>query len=155
MAEHSDDPRERESHRVQLVASCCKRGKGHREKEVAASHVRYRSEIPGEGMGKKDAPSGTARKLAEIIKQSRNYSKTIYGREGICPRQSKELEVVSMRSGGVPGIHDLIIAGPYEMLKIEHIAFSRSVFAQGALYATKWIYEKSQPGIYSMKDVLR
>jgi dihydrodipicolinate reductase len=41
------------------------------------------------------------------------------------------------------------------MIKIEHTAFSRNVFAQGALYAVKWIYNQSKPGIYTMEDVLK
>ena len=84
--------------------------------------------------GKKDAPSGTAKKLEQIVSQARDYTKTVYGREGISPRQPAELESVALRAGGVPGIHDIIVAGPYEMLRIEHTAFSRNVFAQGAVY---------------------
>jgi 4-hydroxy-tetrahydrodipicolinate reductase len=104
--------------------------------------------------GKKDAPSGTAKKLGEIIANTRGYSKTVYGREGISPRQPEELEITALRVGGVPGIHDLIVAGPHEMLRIEHTAFSRSVFAQGAVYAAEWISKQNQPKIFSMEDVL-
>ena len=103
---------------------------------------------------KKDAPSGTAKKLGEIIASVRGYSKTIYGREGISPRRPEELEITALRAGGVPGIHDLIVAGPYEMLRIEHTAFSRSVFAQGAVYAAEWISNQNEPRIFGMEDVL-
>ncbi len=103
---------------------------------------------------KKDAPSGTAKKLGEIVANTRGYKTTVYGREGINPRKPEELEIVAMRAGGVPGIHDLIIAGPYEMLRIEHTAFSRSVFAQGAVYAADWLSRQNQPKIFSMQDVL-
>ena len=103
---------------------------------------------------KKDAPSGTAKKLGEIIASVRGYSKTIYGREGISPRRPEELEITALRAGGVPGIHDLIVAGPYEMLRIEHTAFSRSVFAQGAVYAAEWISKQNEPRIFGMEDVL-
>jgi 4-hydroxy-tetrahydrodipicolinate reductase len=103
---------------------------------------------------KKDAPSGTAKKLGEIIASVRGYSKTIYGREGISPRRPEELEITALRAGGVPGIHDLIVAGPYEMLRIEHTAFSRSVFAQGAVYAAEWINNQNEPRIFGMEDVL-
>jgi 4-hydroxy-tetrahydrodipicolinate reductase len=78
----------------------------------------------------------------------------VYGREGISPRQPEEVEIMALRAGGVPGIHDLIVGGQYEMLRIEHIAFSRSVFAQGAIYAAEWISRQSEPRIYSMEDVL-
>ena len=104
--------------------------------------------------GKKDAPSGTAKKLGEIIANQRGYSKTVYGREGISPRKPEELEITALRAGGVPGIHDLIVAGPYEMLRIEHTAFSRNVFAQGAVYAAEWISRQTEPRIFSMEDVL-
>jgi 4-hydroxy-tetrahydrodipicolinate reductase len=104
--------------------------------------------------GKKDAPSGTAKKLGEIISNIRGYSKIVSGREGISPRKPEELEISALRAGGVPGIHDLIVAGPYEMLRIEHIAFSRSVFAQGAVYAAEWISKQNQAKIFTMEDVL-
>lgn len=104
--------------------------------------------------GKKDAPSGTAKKLGEIVANTRGYQKVVSGREGISPRQAGELEVEALRAGGVPGIHDLIVAGPYEMLRIEHTAFSRNVFAQGAVYAAEWLSEQTEPRVFSMADVL-
>ena len=104
--------------------------------------------------GKKDAPSGTAKKLGQIIADLRGYSTIVHGREGISPRKPEELEISALRAGGVPGIHDLIVAGPYEMLRIEHVAFSRSVFAQGAVYAAEWISKQNEPRIFSMEDVL-
>ena len=69
-------------------------------------------------------------------------------------RTPDELEIVSMRAGGVPGIHDLIVAGPFEMLRIEHTAFSRNVLAQGAIYAAEWLSTQQNAGIYSMATVL-
>jgi len=105
-------------------------------------------------VGKKDAPSGTAKKLGDLVSSSRGYSKVVYGREGINPRKPGEIEVLSIRAGGVPGVHDLIIAGPHEMIRIEHVAFSRSVFAQGALFAAEWVYRQVKPGVYTMDDVL-
>ena len=104
--------------------------------------------------GKKDAPSGTARKLGEIVASYRGYTSVVSGREGISPRQTGELEITALRAGGVPGIHDLVVGGPYEMLRIEHIAFSRNVFAQGAVYAAEWLQNVDEPKIYSMADVL-
>lgn len=104
--------------------------------------------------GKKDAPSGTAKKIGEIIAAARGYSTVIHGREDISPRKPEELEIAALRAGGVPGIHDLIVAGPYEMLRIEHVAFSRSVLAQGAVYAAEWISRQDEARIFSMEDVL-
>ncbi len=104
--------------------------------------------------GKKDAPSGTAKKLGEIVADTRGYNKIVSGREGTSPRQDGELEITALRVGGVPGIHDLIVAGQYEMLRVEHIAFSRNVFAQGAIYAAEWLNEQNEPIVFSMADVL-
>ncbi len=104
--------------------------------------------------GKKDAPSGTAKKLGEIVSNVRGYTKTVTGREGISPRQPGELEITALRAGGVPGIHDLVVAGQYEMLRIEHTAFSRNVFAQGAVYAAEWLSKQTMPKVFSMADVL-
>jgi 4-hydroxy-tetrahydrodipicolinate reductase len=105
-------------------------------------------------IGKKDAPSGTAKKLGEIVSNTRGYTRVVTGREGIAPRKPEELEIAALRAGGVPGIHDLIVAGPHEMLRIEHIAFSRSVFAQGAIYAAEWISKQTESKVFSMADVL-
>ena len=104
--------------------------------------------------GKKDAPSGTAKKLGEIVANVRGYTKTVSGREGISPRRPEELEITALRAGGVPGIHDLIVAGPYEMLRIEHTAFSRNVFAQGAVYAAEWLSKQNEQKVFTMADVL-
>ena len=103
---------------------------------------------------KRDAPSGTAKKLGEIIANTRGYTRTVNCREGISPRLPEELEITALRAGGVSGIHDLIVAGPYEMLRIEHTAFSRSVFAQGAVYAAEWISQQTKPQIFTMENVL-
>lgn len=103
---------------------------------------------------KKDAPSGTAVKLGEIISGIRGYTKTVHGREGTSLRKPDELEITALRAGGVPGIHNLIVAGPYEMLRIEHTAFSRNVFAQGAVYAAEWLSKQTEPRIFDMADVI-
>jgi len=105
--------------------------------------------------GKADAPSGTAKKIGDILSTVRGYSERIYGREGLSKRQEGQLELLSVRAGGIPGVHDVIIAGQHEMIRIEHIAFSRSVFAQGALYAAEWLNQQSNPSVYTMEDVLR
>jgi 4-hydroxy-tetrahydrodipicolinate reductase len=103
---------------------------------------------------KKDAPSGTAQAIAKLVSEMRGYEKTVYGRSGISIRKPEEIEVVAVRGGGIPGIHRIIVAGAYDMLLIEHMSFSRSVFAQGALYAAEWIVKQTKPGVYSLDDVL-
>lgn len=104
--------------------------------------------------GKADAPSGTAKTIAAVVSQARGYSKTVYGRSGISKRTKGELEVSSFRGGGMPGEHSIYAFGPHEMIKLEHVAFSRSAFSQGALLAASWLSSGREPRVYSMLDVL-
>ena len=104
--------------------------------------------------GKADAPSGTARTIAEIVSRARGYKTTVHGREGFSKRAGDELEVASFRGGGMPGEHAIHAFGQHEMLKFEHLAFSRSAFSQGALLAAEWIVGEREPRVYSMLDVL-
>ena len=104
--------------------------------------------------GKRDAPSGTAVSIAKQISEMRGYETTVHGRSGISLRKPGEIEVVAIRVGGIPGIHRIVAAGPHEMLSIEHLSFSRSVFAQGALIAAEWLMKQPNPGVYSLDDVL-
>ena len=86
---------------------------------------------------KKDAPSGTAKTLAEILKATRN----------------SEIPIQSIREGEIVGEHAVIFRGPGESLELTHRAANRGIFALGALRAAKWIINKP-PGLYSMQDVL-
>jgi 4-hydroxy-tetrahydrodipicolinate reductase len=86
---------------------------------------------------KKDAPSGTAKTLAEILKTMRN----------------SEIRTQSIREGDVVGEHTVIFKGLGEQLELTHRAANRGIFALGALRAAKWIAHKP-PGLYSMQDVL-
>lgn len=104
--------------------------------------------------GKKDAPSGTAKAMVNVVSELREYKKIVHGRSGVSMREPGEIEVVSLRAGGIPGIHKIMAAGPHELISIEHVSFSRSVFAQGALHAAEWIIKQTKPGVYSMNDVL-
>jgi 4-hydroxy-tetrahydrodipicolinate reductase len=106
---------------------------------------------------KKDAPSGTAKKLAEILCDERklDYAKNVrHGREGLIgERPAKEIGVHSIRGGDVVGDHTVTFAGRGERLELTHEASSRETFAGGALRAARWIVGKP-PGLYSMEDVL-
>ncbi len=105
---------------------------------------------------KKDAPSGTALKLKEIIEMSEPNRRwlEVYGREGILgPRKKEELAVLSLRGGDVVGEHTVIFAGTGERLEITHRAYSRDNFARGAILASKWLASQDR-GLYTMKDVL-
>ena len=86
---------------------------------------------------KKDAPSGTALRLARIIMEARRGS---------------EPAIVSQRVGDVVGDHTVTLAGPCERLELTHRAQSRDVFVQGALRAALWVSGK-KPGLYDMPDL--
>lgn len=106
---------------------------------------------------KKDAPSGTAKRLAEILCEVRNldYAKNVaHGRKGLIgERSAAEIGVHSIRGGDVVGDHTVTFAGRGERLELTHQASSRDTFAAGALRAAKWIVGRP-PGLYSMEDVL-
>jgi 4-hydroxy-tetrahydrodipicolinate reductase len=105
--------------------------------------------------GKTDAPSGTAISIAQEVSKARGYTKTVSGRSGMSKRARDELEVVSLRGGGTPGIHTVHAFGPHEMITLEHLAFSRAAFALGALHAAKWVAaEGRERRVYGMSDVL-
>ncbi len=101
---------------------------------------------------KKDAPSGTARSLAENLRQGdKNY---VYGRQGITgPRSREEIGIHAVRAGDIIGEHTVLFAGIGERLELTHRAHSRDTFAMGALKAAKWVVGKPA-GCYSMQDVL-
>jgi len=101
---------------------------------------------------KKDAPSGTALKLAEIIADKLNLTK-IYGRQGITGPRKKEIGIHSVRAGDIVGEHTVVFAGPGERIELIHRAHSRDTLAAGAVLAAKWLIGK-KPGLYSMRDVL-
>jgi len=105
--------------------------------------------------GKADAPSGTALSIAEAVSKARGYLKTVSGRSGQSKRAPGELEVASLRGGGTPGIHAVHAFGPHEMITLEHLAFSRSAFALGALQAAEWVTARGrEKKVYGMADVL-
>ena len=106
---------------------------------------------------KKDAPSGTAMKIAQIIAQAMGEKLedvAVYGRKGIVgERKDKEIGILSLRGGDVVGEHTVTFAGIGERLEITHRAQSRETFAQGAVKAALWIINKPS-GLYTTKDVL-
>ncbi|HAD80959.1 MAG: 4-hydroxy-tetrahydrodipicolinate reductase [Candidatus Edwardsbacteria bacterium RIFOXYD12_FULL_50_11] len=102
---------------------------------------------------KKDAPSGTAKKLLSEITAVRG-GRPVYQRENSSqPRAEGEIGVVSIRAGDIVGEHTVIFAGPGERLEFTHRAHSRRVFAEGALAAAKFLAQ-AKPRMYDMKDVL-
>ena len=113
--------------------------------EVVEMHHRY----------KKDAPSGTAVKLVDILKEQTGIKNVVYGREGHYEngRPSDEIAVFALRGGDVVGEHTVIFAGLGERIELTHKASSRDIFAKGAIEAAKWVKDKPA-GLYDMMDVL-
>jgi 4-hydroxy-tetrahydrodipicolinate reductase len=103
---------------------------------------------------KRDAPSGTARQLVDIIKSARAGSTVVSGREGqVGHKPAGEIGVSSVRTGEVVGEHTVIFGGPGESVELKHKAESRAAFAAGVLAAIRFVRGR-EPGLYSMSDVL-
>lgn len=101
---------------------------------------------------KKDAPSGTAKLLINSIVEETGYSVN-EGRSGICPRDKKEIGVSAIRGGTIVGEHDVMYCGEDEVLTLKHTAYSKKIFANGAITAARWLVGKPV-GFYDMDDVL-
>lgn len=85
---------------------------------------------------KKDAPSGTAASLAQVAQEA----------------LGRTVPITSVRTGSVPGTHELLFDAPFESIRIEHVARDRRVFADGALLAARWL--PGHRGVFGMRDVL-
>lgn len=107
---------------------------------------------------KKDAPSGTALKLAECLAEAKGWDlreKGRYCREGIIgERPRDELGVQTLRGGDVVGDHTVYFFGPNERIEVTHRAHSRDTLAQGALRAAKWLKGRKPEKLYAMADML-
>ena len=109
---------------------------------------------------KKDAPSGTARRLVEVLDEvyDLDYEKhTRHGRVGMPGERTRsEVGVHAVRGGDVVGDHTVLLAAPGDRLELIHRASSRETFARGALRAALWARDtmKNLAGLYDMKDVL-
>jgi len=106
---------------------------------------------------KKDAPSGTANKLAQVIAESLNRDLkkvAVYGREGITGERNKEtIGIMTLRGGDIVGDHTVMYLGTGEKIELSHRATSRDTFAMGALRAAKFLVGKPAK-LYDMQDVL-
>ena len=105
---------------------------------------------------KVDAPSGTALALADSMNQAMDgqYAYTCDRSTRREKRNPKEIGISSVRGGSIVGEHDVIFAGRDEVLTLSHTAYSKAIFAKGALEAAKFLAGKA-PGMYSMTDVVR
>jgi 4-hydroxy-tetrahydrodipicolinate reductase len=106
---------------------------------------------------KKDAPSGTAMKMAHIIAEAlgRDLDEVgIYERKGLIgERPRREIGIQTLRAGDIVGEHTVLFGAVGERLELIHRAHSRDNFAKGAIRAAKWVVEQ-KPGLYDMQDVL-
>jgi len=105
---------------------------------------------------KKDAPSGTAARILEILLEERrlNAEALRHGRAGVTgERTDSEIGVHALRGGDVVGDHTVIFAALGERLELTHRASDRRIFAHGALRAAHWLVDRP-PGVYDMQDVL-
>jgi len=106
---------------------------------------------------KKDAPSGTALKMAQVIADAlgRNLDDVgVYGRKGLIGERSRnEIGVQTVRAGDIVGEHTVLFGGLGERIEITHRASSRDTFARGAVKAAAWVSSR-KPGLYTMQDVL-
>ena len=115
--------------------------------EIVETHHRF----------KKDAPSGTALRMAEVIAGALGRdlaTVAVYGRQGHPGERARdEICIMSLRSGDVVGDHTVSFGTLGERIELTHHAHSRDTFARGALRAARWLTGKP-PGLYSMQDVL-
>jgi 4-hydroxy-tetrahydrodipicolinate reductase len=125
----------------QLIREAAKRLDGY-DIEVIEGHHRY----------KKDAPSGTAKTILEIIDDAVGEREKKYGREGMDER-GNEVGVHVIRGGDIVGDHAVMFAGNFETITLSHRAYDRAVFAKGALRATEWVVGKPA-GIHTFAEVL-
>lgn len=104
---------------------------------------------------KVDAPSGTALALADAINEARNNEyEYVYDRSAVRQKRGKqELGISAVRGGTIVGEHEVIFAGIDEVIEIKHTAYSKSVFAKGAVEAAKFLAGKPA-GMYDMADVI-
>jgi 4-hydroxy-tetrahydrodipicolinate reductase len=106
---------------------------------------------------KKDSPSGTAKRLGEIIAKTRSLQyddAARHGRKGLVGERGRsEIGIHAIRGGDIVGEHTVYFAGIGERIELTHRASSRDTFAKGALRAADWLIGKP-PGWYEMRDVL-
>lgn len=106
---------------------------------------------------KKDAPSGTALKMAEVLAKAVNRDLEqvgVYARKGMIGERKKgEIGVQSIRAGDIVGDHTVLFGGMGERVEVTHRVQSRDTFARGALRAARWAV-RQPPGLYDMMDVL-
>ncbi|MCX6650246.1 MAG: 4-hydroxy-tetrahydrodipicolinate reductase [Methanomassiliicoccales archaeon] len=103
---------------------------------------------------KKDAPSGTAVKAAQLIAAETGVTRTVCGREGTVGARGREIGIHSVRAGDVVGEHTVIFAGNKERIELTHRAHSRMAFAEGCVAAVRWVAPLRDGKVHGMEEVL-
>jgi 4-hydroxy-tetrahydrodipicolinate reductase len=103
---------------------------------------------------KKDAPSGTAMKAAQIISEVTGIDNFVYGRQGTVGARGREIGIHAIRAGDVVGEHTIMFAGNKERLELTHRAHSRETFAEGCVTAIRWVSARRDGKVHSMAEVL-
>ena len=123
-------------------------------KRVAAAMPEAEIEIIEKHHDRKvDAPSGTALALAEAIREVRPEMELHRGRDGYGKRSKTEIGIAAVRMGNIVGEHEIMIGTDNQIITLKHEAFSRAVFAEGALAAAEFLMTRG-PGLYDMKSLL-
>ena len=134
---------------INLLAELCKRAS-------AILGMNYDIEIVEQHHHNKlDAPSGTALMLADAINEECDGAyHYVYDRSSVREKRSpKELGISSVRGGSIVGDHEVLFCGPDEVITLKHTAYSRSIFANGAVNAALYLAKK-EPGLYNMSNLI-
>ncbi|MBU5625659.1 4-hydroxy-tetrahydrodipicolinate reductase [Oscillibacter sp. MSJ-2] len=102
---------------------------------------------------KVDAPSGTALMLADAVREARPELKNHCGRSGQGKREQNEIGISALRMGGVVGTHEVMITTETQTITLKHEAYSRALFAEGALTAARFLQGKGA-GLYDMRSMI-
>lgn len=103
---------------------------------------------------KRDAPSGTALKAAQVITSVTGVDKYVCGREGVTGARGREIGIHAVRIGDVVGEHTVIFSANKERIELTHRAHSREAFAEGCVTAVRWIAGRKDGKVHSMAEVL-
>ena len=134
---------------INVLSELCKRAS-------AILGVNYDVEIVEQHHHNKlDAPSGTALMLADAINEQNDGAyHYVYDRSSVRQkRDPKEIGISSVRGGSIVGDHEVLFCGPDEVITLKHTAYSRSIFANGAINAAVYLAKK-EPGLYNMGDLI-
>ena len=115
----------------------------------------FKSDNMSMGINELDAPSGTALMLADAINEENDGAyHYVYDRSAVRQkRDPKEIGISAVRGGSIVGDHEVLFCGPDEVITLRHTAYSRNIFANGAINAAVYLAKK-EPGLYNMSNMI-